>query len=139
MLKTWMLGLMLTTTTMAVEAHADGAKDLGSFFFGKKKAAPSAAAQGNWLVHQTNANGAVYTGSLVLTQHGDRVAGRAEWDNHVVGSVTGRVVNGRLEIAVTYPGALVGYYAADLSGNQLVNGQCQDNKGSKPCAWTARK
>lgn len=135
MLKTMMMVAMLMS--VAVEARAD-VKDFSSLF-GKKKPAAAAGAKGSWLVHQTNANGAVYTGSLVITQHGDRLSGRAEWDNHVVGTVSGRVVGNRLEIAVRYPGDLIGYYSADISGNQLQNGSCQDNKGGKPCTWRARK
>jgi hypothetical protein len=96
---------------------------------------------GAWRIVQTADNGAKYTGTLRLHQEGDRLTGRAEWDNHTQGNLSGSVQEGRIRFSIEYGEGLVGTYQADLNseGNQMVNGQARSNKSEAVVRWQASR
>ncbi|HEX4955498.1 MAG TPA: hypothetical protein VF017_19065 [Thermoanaerobaculia bacterium] len=92
-----------------------------------------------WNIAQTNANGARYAGTLILQQHGSRITGTADWQNHPDGSVVGAIVGLTVSFSVIYAGNLIGHYAAELnpSGNHMGCGVCYSNTGDSG-TWEAR-
>ncbi len=96
---------------------------------------------GLWKVTQFTANGTRYTGTFRITQNGSQLSGRAEWDNHNNGDISGSVSNGSVRITITYPGGLIGTYRAELSsgGTTMVSGTASSNRGGGSVNWTATK
>lgn len=96
---------------------------------------------GAWRVTQTAGNGARYTGTFMITQTSNQLSGRAEWDNHSNGAISGSVSNGIVRITITYSGGLVGTYRAELArgGTQMSGGTASSNRGGGSVNWTAVK
>lgn len=96
---------------------------------------------GSWRVTQNGANGARYTGTFTITQSSNTLSGRANWDNHTNGTITGTSFGGRVKIVVTYPDGLVGTYVADLAagGTRMTNGSATSNRGGGSVSWSASK
>ncbi len=99
------------------------------------------AITGAWRVTQTAANGARYTGTFRITQNGTKLSGRAEWDNHTNGEISGTVWDSGVQIIITYAEGLVGTYHADLTngGNTMANGRATSNRGGGSVSWSATK
>jgi hypothetical protein len=98
---------------------------------------------GSWRIVQTDARGAKYIGVLKLNMAGDELSGRADWQNHVGGNITGEVREGTIQFNIHYEGegGLVGTYEAELSsgGDQMVNGKARSNKGGAVVTWQASR
>jgi hypothetical protein len=96
---------------------------------------------GSWRIVQTGDNGARYTGTLIIKQSGNLLSGRAEWENHTQGNISGEVQGRTIKFTVQYAGGLVGRYEAEVSsaGNQMLNGEARSNKGGGVVKWQASR
>lgn len=94
---------------------------------------------GTWRIVQTTADGGQSTGTLKITQTGSKLSGRAEWDDHREGTISGRKEGGAVTIVITYAGALVGTYDAEVSGGRMVKGKAYSNQSSGTVDWNATR
>jgi hypothetical protein len=96
---------------------------------------------GSWRIIQTGANGARNTGVLKIRLSGNTLSGRAEWDNHAPGNISGEVEGRTIKFTIQYGGGLIGSYEAELSsqGNQMQNGEARSNKGGAVVSWQANR
>lgn len=94
---------------------------------------------GTWRIVQTTADGGQYTGTLKITQTGSKLSGRAEWDDHREGSISGRKQGPAVRIVITYSGGLVGTYDAEVNGGRMVKGKAYSNQSSGTVDWNATR
>lgn len=104
---------------------------------GKGEPLPTAGVTGKWSIEQAADSGARYTGTLILKQTGNKIGGRAQWDNHSSGEVDGTVQGEVINFRIIYEGGLIGTYRADLSEDGMLNGTATSNKGGGRVHWQA--
>jgi hypothetical protein len=92
------------------------------------------------LIKQRNASGASYQGDWVLSQRGSDISGMARWVNHPGGSIKGKIVGNNLDVAISYPDGLKGFYKGNLRSScikQTISGTGTANRGNDTATWTA--
>jgi len=94
---------------------------------------------GNWLIKQQNSNGATYQGDWIIYQQGSDISGTAKWVNHAAGSIKGKIEGNNLDLTISYPDGLEGFYKGKLNTGciQTIRGTARANRGSDSATWTA--
>lgn len=94
---------------------------------------------GKWLIKQQNSNGATYQGDWDISQQGSDISGTAKWANHTGGRIKGRLDGNNLNLTISYPDGLEGFYKGHLNSGciNILKGTSTASRGNDTATWTA--
>ena len=93
---------------------------------------------GQWSVNQYNGYKGIF--NLQQSQSG-QLTGNAIWDRHASGLISGQISGNLIDITISYPNGIKGFYKGTLTQNGLtiVNGSVTASDGRTNSTWDASK